>query len=119
MKLVIALLICFVSGLIGCSSIEDSITARKLEEQILSALDDWVSSGGVIDDVQNTVVETCGKHVMVTDVECRQTCCPEARILIDEEAPLLDIAQQAFEEEKVPVHRVLAMGLHAIFGESL
>ena len=66
MKLVIALLICFVSGLIGCSSIEDSITARKLEEQLLSALDDWVSSGGKIDDVQNTVVETCGKHVMVT-----------------------------------------------------
>jgi hypothetical protein len=66
MKLASALLICFVSSLFGCSSSEDSLTAQKLEEQYLSALDGWVSSGGNIDDVQNTVVENCGKLVMVT-----------------------------------------------------
>ena len=52
-------------------------------------------------------------------MECRQACRSEARILVDEEASFLDIAQQALEEEKVSVHRILAMDLHAIFGESL
>jgi len=60
------LLLCIISSLVGCSSVEDSIAARKLEEQLLSVLDDWVSSGGKINDVQNAVVETCGKHVIVT-----------------------------------------------------
>ena len=47
--------------------------------------------------------------------ECGQTRRPEAWVLIKEETPLLDIAQQAFEEEKAAVHRILAMDLHAVF----
>ena len=47
--------------------------------------------------------------------ECGQTRRPETWVLIKEETPLLDIAQQAFEEEKAAVHRILAMDLHAVF----
>jgi hypothetical protein len=66
MKQVIVLLLCFVGFLFGCSSSEDSPIARKLEERYWSALDGWVSGGGKMGDIQNAVVENCGKLVMVT-----------------------------------------------------
>ena len=39
--------------------------------------------------------------------------------MIDKETPLLNITQQAFEEEKVPVHCVFAMGLHTLLWKSI
>ena len=47
--------------------------------------------------------------------ECGQARCPETRVLIKEEAPLLDTTQQALEEEKAAVHCVLAVDQHAVF----
>ena len=38
----------------------------KIEEQSLKTLDDWVARGGPTDQIQKTVVETCGKLVMQT-----------------------------------------------------
>jgi hypothetical protein len=40
--------------------------SEKLEERYFTTLDDWVARGGRIDEVQKTVVETCGKLVMWT-----------------------------------------------------
>lgn len=38
---------------------------NKLEENYFSTLDDWVKRGGRVDEVQNVVVKTCGKLVML------------------------------------------------------
>lgn len=39
---------------------------QKLEAQYFGTLDSWVDRGGPVNEVQNTVVETCGKLVMLT-----------------------------------------------------
>lgn len=49
----------------GISYAEPS-AAEKLEENYFSTLDGWVKRGGQVSEVQNTVVETCGKLVMLT-----------------------------------------------------
>jgi hypothetical protein len=41
-------------------------TADKLETKYLTTLDSWVARGAPISEVQDTVVGTCGKLVMVT-----------------------------------------------------
>ena len=66
MKILAVLLICLVNGLYGCSSNEDVLSAQELEEQYLSALDNWVSDGGNINTIQSIVVGYCGKLVMIT-----------------------------------------------------
>jgi hypothetical protein len=44
---------------------EDS-AELKLEAKYIATLDDWVKRGGPVTEVQKTVVETCGKLVMLT-----------------------------------------------------
>ncbi len=39
---------------------------EKLEQRYFGTLDAWVARGGPVDEVQQTVVETCGKLVMLT-----------------------------------------------------
>ncbi|MEO8341640.1 MAG: hypothetical protein ABI604_18375 [Nitrospirota bacterium] len=53
------------SGLVATSYAETTVT-EKLEEKYFSTLDGWVKGGGQINEVQNTVVQTCGKLVMLT-----------------------------------------------------
>lgn len=54
-----------VVGLATTSYAESSVI-EKLEEKYFSTLDGWVKGGGQIHEVQNTVVQTCGKLVMLT-----------------------------------------------------
>lgn len=54
-----------VVGLATTSYAESSVI-EKLEEKYFSTLDGWVKGGGQINEVQNTVVQTCGKLVMLT-----------------------------------------------------
>ena len=63
MKQVAVMLISVCSCLSACSN-EDGSVARELEGKYWSALDRWVERGGNIDDVQDIVVENCGKPVM-------------------------------------------------------
>lgn len=49
----------------GTSYAEPTMT-ETLEEKYYSTLDGWVKGGGQFSEVQNTVVETCGKLVMLT-----------------------------------------------------
>jgi len=48
----------------GCPSAHEA--SDLLEAKYFETLDDWVFRGGPIDEVQNTVVATCGKLVMST-----------------------------------------------------
>ena len=41
-------------------------TTETLEERYFRTLDGWVARGGPVNEVQRTVVETCGKLVMLT-----------------------------------------------------
>lgn len=58
---IVVILILTGSGVYG----EESIS-QKLEAKYFGTLDNWVSRGGPVNEVQNTVVETCGKLVMLT-----------------------------------------------------
>jgi hypothetical protein len=44
---------------------EKSVT-EQLEEKYFHTLDGWVKRGGSMNEVQDTVVQTCGKLVMLT-----------------------------------------------------
>jgi hypothetical protein len=44
---------------------EESAT-QKLEALYFTTLDGWVNRGGPVNELQDTVVQTCGKLVMVT-----------------------------------------------------
>jgi hypothetical protein len=44
---------------------EKSVT-EQLEEKYFQTLDGWVKRGGPANEVQDTVVQTCGKLVMLT-----------------------------------------------------
>lgn len=46
--------------LVCCSKVSD-----KLEDEYFRRLDDWVRRGGPVQEIQSTVVETCGKLVML------------------------------------------------------
>lgn len=46
--------------LLSCGKVGD-----KLEGEYFRRLDDWVKRGGPVGEVQGTLVETCGKLVMV------------------------------------------------------
>ncbi|HEX3037256.1 MAG TPA: hypothetical protein VHT73_19400 [Thermodesulfobacteriota bacterium] len=52
--------------MVAPSSYAETSSTEKLEEKYFSTLDGWVKRGGQISEVQNTVVETCGKLVMLT-----------------------------------------------------
>jgi hypothetical protein len=41
-------------------------TTEKLEDRYFQTLDDWVARGGVVSEVQQAVVEPCGKLVLLT-----------------------------------------------------
>jgi hypothetical protein len=47
------------------SSADDSLS-QKLEKKYFDTLDNWVSRGGPKDEIQETVIGTCGKLVMTT-----------------------------------------------------
>ncbi len=40
--------------------------AKQLETKYFTILDDWVSRGGPTNEIQSTVVQTCGKLVMLS-----------------------------------------------------
>lgn len=48
------------------AEVEGQDPSKRLEERYLKTLDDWVAHGGRFEDVQNTVVWSCGKLVMLT-----------------------------------------------------
>ncbi len=50
---------------IGLTVPTEGRAARALEEQYFRTLDGWVTRGGPIEEVQGTVVWTCGKLVML------------------------------------------------------
>ena len=56
------LLIALASLLVMCGR----ETSNLLEEQYFGTLDSWVTRGGPMDELQGTLVETCGKLVMIT-----------------------------------------------------
>jgi len=51
---------------LASQSFSQDSNSKKLEKVYWSTLDEWVSDGGKVIDVQDTVVKTCGKLVMVT-----------------------------------------------------
>ena len=61
-NLVTALLL--LAGLNGSMAYAGKTFAEKLEEKYFTALDEWVSRGGKVNEFQNIVIETCGKLVM-------------------------------------------------------
>lgn len=60
-----AIVFLLLTGLAATSYAEPTVT-EKLEEKYFSTLDDWVKEGGQINEVQSTVVQTCGKLVILT-----------------------------------------------------
>lgn len=53
-------------AIVGLARAGEGGISTDLEDQYFKTLDGWVAQGGPIDDVQRSVVETCGKLVMVT-----------------------------------------------------
>lgn len=51
--------------LAACGSSEIDPMARELEKKYLSTLDAWVAKDGPVSDIQDTVIGTCGKLVLV------------------------------------------------------
>lgn len=52
--------------LIAVNSYPGTSSKYTLEKKYFSTLDSWVNSGGKINEVQDIVVKTCGKLVMLT-----------------------------------------------------
>jgi hypothetical protein len=63
-KLLVVLLLIVACALSAQSEAQQPTVSEKLEELYFKTLDDWVARGGQIDEVQKSVVETCGKLVM-------------------------------------------------------
>jgi hypothetical protein len=53
-------------GLFATAACVEKSDTVQLEDKYLQTLDDWVKRGGPVNEVQNTVVQTCGKLVMLT-----------------------------------------------------
>lgn len=47
-------------------SYAETTATDKLEDQYFSTLDDWVKGGGQVNELQNSVVRTCGKIILLT-----------------------------------------------------
>lgn len=65
MKCSLAYLFALVLLASSISNADDSLSL-KLEKNYLDILDDWVNRGGPTDEIQETVIGTCSKLVMVT-----------------------------------------------------
>ena len=53
-------------GVLATSTYAERPVTEQLEEKYFQTLDKWVEHGGPVDEVQDTVVKTCGRLVMLT-----------------------------------------------------
>lgn len=56
----------FLVALAGATAYGEDSAEEKLEAKYFATLDSWVNRGGPVSEVQETVVQTCGKLVMLT-----------------------------------------------------
>jgi hypothetical protein len=66
------LILLFFTVLATVAHADKSVT-EQLEEKYFQTLDGWVKKGGPVNEVQDTVVKTCGKLVMLTASNSEKT----------------------------------------------
>lgn len=64
----LSILLFFIMLSVGCNNQNPTgeSNSKQVTDQYFLTLDKWVESGGPTNEIQNTVVNTCGKLVMIT-----------------------------------------------------
>jgi hypothetical protein len=66
MKSIRLILFFLILGVLTTGAYAEKSATEQLEERYFRTLDGWVKRGGPVNEIQDTIVKTCGKLVMVT-----------------------------------------------------